>query len=407
MLATIDGLITPARIKIAAFVMLVIYGLATVIWLVTLHHGMDGFHQPVGGDFIIFWSTSRLTLQGHALFAFDPHLLLAAERSAVAGVRAGLEWCYPPTYQLLIAPLAFMPFGLAYGVFIAVTLAAFLAMIRSVSDYPLAPLLACALPETFTNGWQGQNGFLTAALLGFGLTQLDKRPWVAGVALGLLVYKPQFGVLLPLLLIGTGRWKATAGAALSAGGFIAAATLVFGVGQWALFFHTLPSVSAALASGELPWAKIPTFFVAMLWLHMPKGLAYGVQLTIAAAVAIITLRAWGRPGPLELKAALAVLAAFLVLPYAFNYDLVLLAVPIAATAEYARRHALPAGTKSALLLCAIAPAVLLGVAQATHLQLMPAALTIVYLAVLRGLANASQTAGAIGQNDHRLSVYAD
>jgi hypothetical protein len=366
---------------------------------------MDGFHQPVGGDFIIFWSTSKLTLQGQAASAFDPHLLLAVERSAVAGVRAGLEWCYPPTYQLLIAPLALMPFGLAYGVFIAVTLAAFLLMIRSVSDYSWAPLLACALPETFTNGWQGQNGFLTAALLGYGLTQLDRRPWLAGLALGLLVYKPQFGVLLPLLLIGTGRWKATAGAALSACSFIAVSTLAFGVGQWAAFFHTLPSVSAALASGDLPWAKIPTVFVALLWLHMPKGLAYGVQLTVAAAVAIITLRAWRRPAPLELKAALAVLAAFLVLPYAFNYDLVLLAVPIAAVAEYGRRRALPTGAKSALLLCAFAPAVLLGVAQATHLQLMPVALTIVYLAVLRALASASQREGFVRENGGGPSVY--
>ena len=53
----------------------------------------------------------------------------------------------------------------------------------------------------FVNVGHGQNGFLTAALLGGALHWLDRRPWLAGVLIGCLAYKPQFGVLIPVALL--------------------------------------------------------------------------------------------------------------------------------------------------------------------------------------------------------------
>ena len=57
-----------------------------------------------------------------------------------------------------------------------------------------------------------------AALIAFALVQLDRRPVLAGILFGLLAYKPQFGLMIPLVLIATQRWRAfglprTAGAA--------------------------------------------------------------------------------------------------------------------------------------------------------------------------------------------------
>ena len=74
-------------------------------------------------------------------------------------------------------------------------------------------LLALAFPAVYVNLAHGQNGFLSAALLGGSLLILDQRPKLAGVLIGLLAYKPQFGVLIPLVLIATGRWTVIAAAA--------------------------------------------------------------------------------------------------------------------------------------------------------------------------------------------------
>ena len=65
-------------------------------------------------------------------------------------------------------------------------------------------LLALAYPAVLINIGHGQNGFLTAALLGGALVILDRRPIVAGILFGLLVYKPQFGLMIPLALIAGG-----------------------------------------------------------------------------------------------------------------------------------------------------------------------------------------------------------
>src|SRR5436309_2254785 len=77
---------------------------------------------------------------------------------------------------------------------------------------PIWLLLAAAYPAVFVNLGHGHNGFLTAALLGGALVLLDRRPIVAGVLFGLMAYKPQFGLMIPLVLIATGRWRAFAAA---------------------------------------------------------------------------------------------------------------------------------------------------------------------------------------------------
>jgi alpha-1,2-mannosyltransferase len=386
----LEQFFTAERIRICALVLAGANLVAAAAWVLSLHGLMDVFHQPLGGDFVIFYGASDLTLGGHATAAYDAARLLGAERAAVPGAPPGLLWCYPPTFQLIIAPLAALPFAVAYGAWLAVSFALYFALIRRITDHRQALLLAVAFPGFFVAALQGQNGFLTTAALGFGLLLLDRRPWMAGVILGLLVYKPQFGVLLPLLLAGTGRWKSFAGAALSATGFIGLATAVFGVEAWQAFFRGLPDVSASLRDGLIPWSKIPSWYVALAWLGTPRWLAYAIHGLIAAAVAWSTLVAWRRPGPLALKAGLAVLATLIVTPYAFNYDLVMLAVPIAAVAEHARRHRLPTGALSAMICLFLTPNLFLGLAKATHVQLMPAAILIGFVAMLRVMRRADE-----------------
>jgi len=238
----------------------------------------------------------------------------------------------------------------------------------------------------------GQNGFLTAGLLGFGLLLLERRPWVAGLCLGLLVYKPHFGVLLPLLLLAQGRWRSIAGAAISGLALCAASLAAYGLAPWAAFIANTKVVSAVLEQRMLPWAKIPSVFVAAADAGLPLPAAYAVHALVALTLAALTVVAWRRPGPQALKVALAIPAILSVSPYCFDYDLVLLAIPIGLMIEHGRRNPLPAGVRAALVLAFVTPIAFTELADRTRVHLMPLALLTLYGATWLTLRRAARPA---------------
>src|SRR5258705_13552814 len=93
-------------------------------------------------------------------------------------------------------------------------------MLRAVLPRPETLLIAAAFPAVFINAGHGQNGFLTAALLGAALHWLDRRPWLAGLFIGCLAYKPQFGVLISIALLAGQRWSPIGAAILTAAALV-------------------------------------------------------------------------------------------------------------------------------------------------------------------------------------------
>src|SRR5216683_8135079 len=111
--------------------------------------------------------------------------------------------------------LALLPYLAAFVTFQIVTLAFYIAVVQRilrVSGWTWCiPLLA--FPSVFWAVGLGQNAFLTAALFGLGTLLIDDRPMLAGVAFGLLCYKPHFGLLVPVALFAGRRWSAFLAAA--------------------------------------------------------------------------------------------------------------------------------------------------------------------------------------------------
>jgi hypothetical protein len=63
----------------------------------------------------------------------------------------------------------------------------------------------------------GQNSTWTPGLFGGGLSLLERRPLLAGGLLGLLIYKLQLGLLIPVALLAGRHWRASEGLAVSLG----------------------------------------------------------------------------------------------------------------------------------------------------------------------------------------------
>jgi hypothetical protein len=236
----------------------------------------------------------------------------------------------------------------------------------------------------FVNLGHGHNGFLTAALVGAALVQLDRRPVIAGILFGLLAYKPQFGLMIPLVLAATGRWRGFAAAAATVAVLVAVTTPAFGLDTWRAFFvFSEYTRKVVLETGETGWYKIQSVFSwARMW-GASVPLAYAVQgaTTLALAAALVWL--WRARAPFALKAAAFCLATVLATPYSLDYDLMLLAPGIAFLARDGFERGFAPWQKTALAALWAVPLVARGVAQVTYVPLGVIAMLVMFALIVR------------------------
>ena len=200
---------------------------------------------------------------------------------------------------------------------------------RRIAPHPLTPWLALAFPGTFQNFFNGQNGFLSTALLGGGLCLLNQSPWAAGFLLGLVSYKPHLFALVPVALIAARRWQALLSALTTAMLLALASFLFFGQGVWVAFWKNLALPLILAREGLLPINKLVTIFGALLQVGVGFSPALIIQGVAMALMAAGVFYVWQLRISFARQAATLVLGAFLFSPYAFSYDLVLLALPLA------------------------------------------------------------------------------
>jgi hypothetical protein len=191
-------------------------------------------------------------------------------------------------------------------------------------------LVAAAFPAVFLNLTHGHNGFLSVALLGGGLAMLDRRPLLAGALFGLAVYKPQFGLFLPLALAMDGRWRTIVAAGVTVLALTAITTGIFGVEIWKAFIANMDFTrSVVLEAGGTGFYKIQSIFAAVRLWGGSVALAYWVQGIATVGVGVAVAALWRSAADLRLKAAGLLTACLLATPYCLDYDLMLLAPAMA------------------------------------------------------------------------------
>jgi hypothetical protein len=221
---------------------------------------------------------------------------------------------------------------------VGVTFPGYVIAIRAIVGNRTGFLFACAYPGIVSNFMVGQNGFLTAALIGGTLVCMERRPVLAGCLLGLLSFKPHLGILFPLVLIASGRWQVVGAAAVATALLAGTAWLAFGNGTWEAFFQTLTVASqASLTDGRADFAKLQSMFGMVRTLGGGEGLAWALQGALAGTSAILLCVLWRSNASFDLKAAALATGLLLATPYIFLYDLVVLAVPMAFLIRAGRR----------------------------------------------------------------------
>lgn len=358
----------------------------TALWVVRSSDLIDPSGQVLGADFITFWSASHLTLAGTPDAVYQPDQILAASRVAVPANQSAFIWSYPPVFQLFVTPLALISYPLAWGLWCALGIAAFAAMIARMTSPPATLWLTFAFPGVYLNVVQGQNALFVAALFGGAILLLDRRPVIAGVLIGLLIFKPTLGLLLPVALACRRRWTAFIAAVITTIALIGLSILAFGMQSWIGFFENAGFATAVLEAGDLPWHKMPSLFVALRMIGFEIHTAYTGHLVVAALAAGIVAWAWwnGRVA-LPLASAILVSASLLVSPHLNDHDLALLAIPLALLVADSTRRPWTGWEQAILGLVWLAPLIAAPIAGLSHIQVgFFAVAATLAISVLRG-----------------------
>ena len=309
-------------------------------------------------DFVNVWSAGRLVLDGHPAWAYDWGIQKQVQVAVLGqGYEGNFAWHYPPPFLFVASLLAHFPYAVAFIGWAAIGLVPYLAVTRAIVGQPFGWLLAAAFPVVLTNTLVGQNGFLTASLIGGTLYLMPLRPVLSGICLGLLSYKPQYGLLFPLVLIAASQWTVFVTAAIVAVAMAMLSWLAFGTESWQAFFHWLPMFSQAfLTEGRAPWGKMQSVFALVRYFGGTEQLAWVLQWIMSAAVAVVLALMWRSHISYRLKAAAVAAGTLLITPYLFLYDMMVLAIAVAFLVRIGlnrgfQRYELPAlGLVAALLL---------------------------------------------------------
>jgi hypothetical protein len=270
---------------------------------------------PVYTDFTNTFAAGLLALHNDTEALYIPAESLIAQDALVgAGNSFHSTWPYPPTFFLVLAPLAILPYLLAFLTWNVATLLAHIAVVYLIVRRPPAIALVLASPFTFMNIVVGQMGFLTASLLGSSMVFLERRPGMAGVFIGCLTYKPALLVGASIMIFGTGSWEAFPRELFA---------------QASLNLSADPELMNPLFSQRDYWVGLQTAYGLIRTLGGSAGLAWFAQGITTCAAASTVGFIWRSPARYPLKAATLSAAALVATPYAHAYDLVAIAIPIA------------------------------------------------------------------------------
>jgi len=346
-----------------------IVGLAALVYLA--RGGVDPRGEPLGSDFVSFWTAGRLALARQAADVYVPNADLAAERALFGHPIGWYAFFYPPMFLLACLPLGLLSYMTALAVWLLATFAGFWAALRGLSKRFVNPLTLAAFPGVFSTIGHGQNAFLATALFAGGANLLESRPAIAGALFGLLCFKPQLAVVAPLALLLAGRFRALAAMAATAAAMMALSALVFGWQTWAAFLAETPMARATLERGLVDPAKMQSVFAAVRTLGGGNGLAYAAQ--IAAALAALAALVAGLRRERDARRQFALVAAVtcLTTPFLLDYDLTLLIVPIAILAEEGLETGFRSYEKTVLVAAFLLPGVARPLAQYGPLPLSP------------------------------------
>jgi hypothetical protein len=330
-----------------------------------------------GTDFLHFYTIGTLVREGRSAQLYDLY-----EQVEVAGERvpAAKGMVYAPSYgpqvALLFSPLAALPYGealLAWLLFNAVLCATCCWLVwrecpALQNDPETVALSALAFPAFFHLLTWGQTSGLALACFTLMFLALQREnKFAAGLAFGLLFFKPQLGLAGFFIFLLAGEWRILAGASITAISQLAVAWMYFGSAVIRDYFRHLYHAPALFALLEPKLYQLHSLAGFWQLLGLPPRIAGAGYVLSTVLVVALAFRAWQSARSLEVRFAALSLASVLVAPHLTIYDLVILAPAFLLLANWLANEYAPT-VRVLVYLCFVLP--LAGpLARWTHVQI--------------------------------------
>jgi alpha-1,2-mannosyltransferase len=285
----------------------------------------------MGNDYAIFYSAAQIALKGHPEEVYNVEAHHKVVESVLQTRKAALlAWFYPPNFLLLVLPFGLLPFKYSLTAWIILTLCLYLWVIYTIAPHKLSLLLALGFPGILANLIWSQNGFLTTFLLGIGLLSIETNPALSGFMLAFLCYKPQYAIL-PFMVVIIGRhWKTLFWSLFFIFTAFIASGMVFGFNLWEKYFHNIP-ISAKLMDAD--WIIVYKIHLSTYsFVRLLSGNTHWAQISqllVSAFAVIIVCCAWHYVKNHHIRCVLVSCAVLLASPYALQYDMVIISIPLA------------------------------------------------------------------------------
>jgi len=347
----------------------------------------DRAGQLKGTDFIHFYVLGSLALNGQAKALYD-YKAQAAHAAALVPESSGVYYLpiYGPQMSLLFAPLAALPYAWALLMWSLITTSiyalcctAFWRICPAVrNERSTVVLLAAGSPAFFNLVAHGQNSAIALACFTAAFFALRyERRFLAGLAIGALIYKPPLGCAVACVFVCTLEWRIVGGAIVGAAAQLGAAWGYYGRDVMQAYWQSVLGVreiSPLLDIKPYQMHSLLSFWRSLVpW----PDLAVGLYIACAAVMIVVACLVWRSRAPLSLRYAVLLLATALVSPHLNVYDLVIVSPALLMIGNWALEcpdHPLSTTTQR-LLYCAYALPLFGALTQFTHLQLSVVAMS--------------------------------
>jgi hypothetical protein len=271
-------------------------------------------------DFFSIWSFAKFALANPVSEIYNNSKLMSFQMDFGA-VPLERPYPYPPSFLLLILPLAFLPYQIAFIIWDVFTLSFYILISLYKKWCVSAIFLTILAPATLQNFFTGQTGFLSAAFILGGFRLVASHPILSGTLFGLASFKPTLGILIPMALLSARAWRTLVAAVTTIGILVVASSLAFGWSTWEIWLAKLPA--HADWSTAVPNRFKPTITANLAFLGVGLERARMVQYLVVVLVALV-IWACFRRGVTPLAVAALLVGTVLATPYAFFYDLPIL-----------------------------------------------------------------------------------
>jgi len=281
-------------------------------------------------DSIVFWSAGRMALEGGASALFTPEFNLV-QTSFFPGLMAENKWLSPPVFLFFLVPFALLSFKSGWLLWSFLCTIGYLRIIWKVLPQPYILLAALMFPPFMNSLFSGQSGALITIIFAAALLNMEKRPLLAGLCVGLLIIKPHFGILIPLMLLIEKRWTVFAAAAVSVLLLAGISVWCFGTEIWNDFFLNLGAHSDSYLNQEsFDLYYLQSAIGIAQFFHFDFSLYWPFQIGWSLAAILVLIAAFRMDNlPFEVKGCVLVIATLMVNPYIMYYDFTILAFVLA------------------------------------------------------------------------------